>query len=160
MCSHVLQGQATLFCVSCKPNFLLISDELKYILNQYLDDEFMGVIWDDTSDDDGSDSASGDDLQLDSVQEPDNSLSDTEIDGNDNNTPIGWMTHYPISREWFPFTGDRAVKVVLENPQDPMEIFLSLVVEDMIEHLVRETKQIYCQSLWAKDKKRKINEEE
>ena len=43
-------------------------DELEYILNQDLDDEFMNdIIWDDTSDDDGSDSASGDDSQLDSV---------------------------------------------------------------------------------------------
>ena len=38
------------------------------------------------------------------VQEPDDSLSDAEVDGNDNSTPIGWMIHYPISRERFPFT--------------------------------------------------------
>ena len=52
------------------------------------------------------------------------SLSDTETYGNDNSTPIGWISHYPISRERFPFSGTHAeVKVILENPQDPMEIF-------------------------------------
>ena len=65
-------------------------DELRYILNQDLDNEFMeGII----SDDDGSDSTNDD-----NVQKPDNSLSVTEVDGNENSTPIRWMSYYSISR--------------------------------------------------------------
>lgn len=93
-----------------------------------MDDEFIDDINIDEAsenDDDGDDDiASGDDSQPDVPDGAEDSISDDEVGGNDNSFPVGRMDLAPVSREReFPFIGDTGVKVVLENPQDPVEIF-------------------------------------
>lgn len=119
----------------------ITDEDLQLILAHDLDDEFMDDISSDAGSASGSDdddSASVDESQLNIAEEADDSLSDAEASDHDGSVPLGWMGHSPVSRDRLPFTGDSGVKVVLENPQNPLDIFLAFLDDTMIEHLVSE----------------------
>ncbi|KAG7156523.1 hypothetical protein Hamer_G006492 [Homarus americanus] len=107
----------------------------------------MNDISDDAKSDSGDDTDSGDESQLEIItEEPDDILSGAEVDGQDDSAPIGRLSNSPVSRERFPFTGDTGVKVVLQDPQNPIEICLSFVDRYNGTYSERD-KQICCQGL-------------
>lgn len=107
-----------------------------------------------SDDDDGT--ASEDGSQPNIVEEADDNLSDGEAGGYDRSVPFGWMSQSPVSRERFAFTGDAGVKVILEDPQNPLDIFLAFVDDDIIEYLVSEINRYAAKVCEEKRRKGKM----